>query len=63
MSVVPAEAEMFQCAVPIVQYPQGNLEAAPLTLGLWYGVILQDLDDVPAVHPVEMFPQYAYGKG
>ena len=35
--------------------------AAPLTVWVWRGVLLQDLDAVPSLHSIEMVPQSVSG--
>ena len=45
----------------IVQFPQGDLVAAPITVKVERGVNLQDMYDVPTVHPVKVVHKCASG--
>ena len=37
--------------------------ASHLAVWIWSGLLLQDIDAIPPVHPVKVVPQYASGTG
>ena len=52
MPAVPDEATLLQRVVSVIQLSQGDLVDAPLSVWVRNGVLLQDQDAVPPVHPV-----------
>ena len=63
MPEVPDEETPLLCVVTIFQLPLGDLAAAPLVVWVLHGVLLQDLDAVPPVNPVEVVTDSASGAG
>ena len=61
--VVPAEAELIRGVLPIVQLSWGDLGSTPFTVWVRFGVILQDMDNIPPLYPVKVVSQSASGMG
>ena len=62
MPPFPSKEELFRFVVSVFHYPWGDLVAAPLSMWLWCGVLLQDMYAFSTVLPVEMFHQSTSGK-
>ena len=61
--VVPAKVELIRGVLLIVQLSWGDLGSTPFTVWVRFGVILQDLDNIPSLYPVKVVSRSASGMG
>ena len=61
--MVPYEAVIVHVAGAVVQLPQGYLLSASLAVGVCFTILLEYLDNINPVHPVEVITEVASVEG